>query len=322
MTTTDIDTFIDTLLNGGLLHEAACIFICEKLVEILMHESNVHPVNAPVTVVGDIHGQLHDLFELFKVAGTIPSVNYLFLGDYVDRGQYSVPTISLLGCFKIRFPHCVAILRGNHESRQITQVYGFYSECCNRYGEGPGTAVWKAFTNMFDYLPIAAIIDDAIFCTHGGLSPSLRSVDQIRVLQRFQEIPAEGALADLMWSDPDSRTSGFRVSSRGAGFLFGEDIFDKFMEFNGFKYMVRAHQLCMEGYQELFQNRFATVWSAPNYCFRAGNRASVLKIDADHNKNFVVFDACPSNQRIAIQGGVGNNHGDSDGPRINPDYFL
>lgn len=212
-----------------------CLHLCCKAIEIFINEPNVHRIQTPISVVGDIHGQLHDLLELFRVSGQVPDTSYLFLGDYVDRGQYSVPTICLLSCLKIRYPDRVTLLRGNHECRQITQVYGFYSECCMRYGQEQGTAVWKSFTDMFDYLPIAATIDGNIFCTHGGLSPTLPTLHQIQSIQRFQEIPAEGPLADLMWSDPDNRLAGFRISSRGAGYLFGEDVFDKFMHSNNFE---------------------------------------------------------------------------------------
>ncbi|CEP03854.1 hypothetical protein PBRA_003461 [Plasmodiophora brassicae] len=322
MVVADLDAFIEALRAGKLLSEAACVFVCEKATEVLVLEDNIHQVSTPVTLVGDVHGQLHDVFELFRVGGDAPGTNYLFLGDYVDRGQYSVPTITLLACLKARWPDRVTLLRGNHESRQITQVYGFYVECQSRYGDEAGARVWQAFTNMFDYLPIASTIDGKIFCTHGGLSPTLRSVNQIRMIQRFQEVPPEGALADLMWSDPDTRGAGFRLSSRGAGYLFGEDIFNKFIHLNGFDYMVRAHQLCMEGYQELFQNRFCTVWSAPNYCFRAGNKASILTIDSNHDRHFAVYDACPSERRIPIQGGADGNAGAQGGSHIVPDYFL
>jgi len=172
-------------------------------------------------VCGDVHGQLHDLIELFKIGGRAPETNYLFMGDYVDRGYYSVETVSLLICLKIRHPERVHILRGNHESRQITQVYGFYDECVRKYGGG---AVWKMFTgrfkitskylstkrltfstDLFDYLPLTAVIEDNIFCLHGGLSPSIDTLDHIRQLDRVQEVPHEGPMCDLLWSDPDDR---------------------------------------------------------------------------------------------------------------------
>lgn len=169
-------------------------------------------------MVGDIHGQFHDLIEIFRIGGELPHTNYLFLGDYVDRGAFSIETIMLLILFKIRYPQRVTLLRGNHESRQITQMYGFYTECQSKY-KNPN--VYRYVTDLFDYFPIGAIIDDTIFCVHGGLSPFLQKIDHVKAINRFREIPHEGVFADLMWSDPEEEFDGFKISPRGAGYQFG-----------------------------------------------------------------------------------------------------
>ena len=148
-------------------------------------------VPVPVTICGDVHGQFHDLMELFKIGGDLPETNYLFMGDYVDRGFYSVETVTLLVALKVRYRNRVTILRGNHESRQITQVYGFYDECLRKYGNAN---VWKYFTELFDYLPLASVVEEQIFCLHGGLSPSIDTLDQIKQLDRVQEVPHEGPM--------------------------------------------------------------------------------------------------------------------------------
>lgn len=172
-----MDEQIAKLLKCKPLSEIEVKALCAKAKEILSKEKNVQPVKAPVTVCGDIHGQFHDLRELFRLGGKLPDTNYLFMGDYVDRGHYSVETVTLLVALKVRYPNRLTILRGNHESRQITQVYGFYDECLRKYGN---SNVWKSLIELFDYLPLTAVVQDQIFCLHGGLSPSIETLDQIK----------------------------------------------------------------------------------------------------------------------------------------------
>lgn len=121
---------------------------------------------------------------------------------------------------------------------------------------------------MFDFLTLSVVIDDTIFCVHGGLSPSIHHIDQVKVIDRFREIPYEGPMADLVWSDPDPEKEDFAISPRGAGYTFGASIVKKFLTLNGMNHVLRAHQLCMEGYSVLYDNQLSTVWSAPNYCYR------------------------------------------------------
>lgn len=159
----------------------------------------MQPVSAPVTICGDIHGQFHDLLELFSKGGMIPNTRYIFMGDFVDRGYNSVETFQLLMCLKVRYPGHITLLRGNHETRQISQVYGFYDENIRKYGNANP---WKYCMDVFDNLSIGAVVEGKIFCIHGGLSPDIKTLDQIRLIDRRQEVPHEGAFADLMWSDP------------------------------------------------------------------------------------------------------------------------
>lgn len=150
--------------------------------------------------------------------------------------------MTLLVALKVRYKDRLYILRGNHESRQITQVYGFYDECHRKYGSAN---VWKMFTDLFDYMPLTALVENAVFSLHGGLSPSIDSLDTVRTLDRVQEVPHEGAMCDLLWSDPDDR-AGWGISPRGAGYTFGADISEQFNHANGLKLVARAHQLVME----------------------------------------------------------------------------
>ena len=149
---------------------------------------------------------------------------------------------------------------------------------------------------MFDFLPLAATIDGRVFCVHAGLSPSLQNIDDIKEISRIKEIPHEGPFADLMWSDPDSDTSGFKFSNRGAGYMFGADVVERFLHTNGCIRIYRAHQICQEGFQELFGGQLATVWSAPNYCYRFENLASICELDEQLNGYFNIFEDSPDNK--------------------------
>ena len=160
----------------------------------------------------------------------------------MDRGYYSVETFLLLLALKVRYPDRITLIRGNHESRQITQVYGFYDECLRKYGS---VNVWRYCTDVFDYLSLSAVVEDRLFCVHGGLSPTINTLDQIRVIDRKQEVPHEGPMCDLMWSDPEE-IEGWGLSPRGAGYLFGAEVVHRFNRVNGLTCVARAHQLVME----------------------------------------------------------------------------
>jgi serine/threonine-protein phosphatase 4 catalytic subunit len=289
----DLDRQIEQLRCCEIIKEQEVKMLCSKAREILIEESNVQRVDPPVTVCGDIHGQYYDLKELFKVGGDVPETNYLFLGDFVDRGFYSVETFLLLLALKVRYPDRITLIRGNHESRQITQVYGFYDECKRKYGS---VNVWRYCTEIFDYLSLAAIIDDRIFTVHGGLSPAITSIDQIRAIDRKQEVPHDGPMCDLLWSDPEE-VEGWGVSPRGAGYLFGHDVVTEFNNANNIDLICRAHQLVMEGYKWHFNESVLTVWSAPNYCYRCGNVAAILELDENLKRNFTIFEAAPNEVR-------------------------
>ena len=281
-----LDRWIAQLMERKQLTELQVKLLCEKAKEILAQESNVKTVQCPVTVCGDVHGQFHDVMELFKTGGPLPNTNYLFMGDYVDRGYYSVETVSLLIALKVRYQNRITILRGNHESRQTTQVYGFYDECLQKYGN---SNAWKYFTDLFDYLPLSALVENKIFCLHGGLSPSLDTLDHIRALDRMQELPHEGPMCDLLWSDVEE-IEGWAISPRGAGYLFGQDISEKFNYSNDLSLVSRAHQCVMEGYNWAHDKRVVTIFSAPNFCYRSGNQAAIMELDDNLNQTFTRFD--------------------------------
>mmetsp|Transcript_139660 Transcript_139660/g.243088 ORF Transcript_139660/g.243088 Transcript_139660/m.243088 type:complete len:353 (-) Transcript_139660:274-1332(-) len=280
------DEWRASLLQGKMLPEHEAKRLCDAAISILSKESNVESVSLPVAIVGDLHGQFKDLLEIFNTVGSAPETHYLFLGDFVDRGSHSVETVQLIFALKVCYPDRVHLMRGNHEARQITQVYGFYDEVFLKYGNAN---VWKYFTEVFDYLPLSCLIAGVIFCPHGGLSPSLDTLDDVRALDRVQEVPHEGPICDMLWSDPGDKR-GWSMSARGAGFMFGKDITEKFSYENGIKLICRAHELAMTGYKWTHSKRIVTVFSAPNYCGRIGNKGAVMEISESLNFKFRQFE--------------------------------
>mmetsp|Transcript_24965 Transcript_24965/g.44472 ORF Transcript_24965/g.44472 Transcript_24965/m.44472 type:complete len:306 (-) Transcript_24965:60-977(-) len=302
----DLDRCIGKVKACEYLAEDELKQLCDFVKEILVEESNVQPVNSPVTVCGDIHGQFHDLLRLFDTGGEVPTTNYVFMGDFVDRGYNSLEVFTMLMLLKARHPSCVTLLRGNHESRQITQVYGFYDECQRKYGNANA---WRYCVEVFDYLTLSAVIDGKVLCVHGGLSPDIRTLDQIRTIERIQEIPHEGPFCDLMWSDPED-IEAWNVSPRGAGWLFGRKVTQEFNHINSLELICRAHQLVQEGLKYMFPEKsLVTVWSAPNYCYRCGNQAAVMEIDENMQEKFHQFEPAP-------------RRGEPEVTRRTPDYFL
>jgi len=301
----DLDYWITRLRDHHeFLPEKELKVACIRLRDILMEENNVQPVRTPVVICGDLHGQFFDLLELFVIGGSVPENNYIFMGDFVDRGYNSVETFEILLLLKLRYPSNVTLLRGNHESRQITQVYGFYDECLRKYGNANP---WKFCMEVFDYLTLAAIVDNKIFCVHGGLSPEIKLLDQIRTINRVREIPHDGPFGDLVWSDPEEIET-WALNPRGAGWLFGRKPMKHFTHLNNLDLVTRAHQLVQEGYKYMFDSEekprgcdptgdseeeklgiLVTVWSAPNYCYRCGNVASILVVDEKQRREFRIF---------------------------------
>jgi len=249
--------------------------LCMKAREILISQPVLLELEAPIKICGDIHGQYYDLLRLFEYGGFPPDANYLFLGDYVDRGKQSLETICLLLAYKIKYPENFFILRGNHECASINRIYGFYDECKRRYS----AKIWKTFTECFNCLPMAAIIDEKIFCMHGGLSPDLKAMEQIRRIVRPTDVPDQGLLCDLLWSDPDKNVTGWGENDRGVSFTFGQDIVTNFLKRHDLDLICRAHQVMEEGYEFFAKRQLVTLFSAPNYCGEFDNAGAMMSVD-------------------------------------------
>ncbi|GKV23192.1 hypothetical protein SLEP1_g32952 [Rubroshorea leprosula] len=189
--------------------------------------------------LGDVHGQFSDLLRLFEYGGYPPEANYLFLGDYVDRGKQSIETICLLLAYKIKYKENFFLLRGNHECASINRIYGFHDECKRRFN----VRLWRTFTDCFNCLPVAALIDEKILCMHGGLSPHLNNLDQIRNIARPVDIPDQGLLCDLLWADPDKNVKDWGDNDRGLSCTFGADTVAEFLQKHDLDLICRAHQV-------------------------------------------------------------------------------
>ena len=269
------------------------LYVLRQLRTILMKESMLISTTCPINVVGDIHGQYSDLLNIFTRLGTPSNKNrYMFLGDYVDRGTQSIETFVLISCYKILYPDDVVMLRGNHESADISREYGFLDECRRRYN----VKLWKHFCDVFNTMSVAAtissIMDDTplAFCAHGGISRELKNLDQINKIRKPIEVDDEGIMCDLLWSDPNPDGNGWKESDRGVSYIFGINQLHSFMNHFNFELVIRGHQVCEDGY-EFFGNRsLVTVFSASNYCGEFDNKAAVMKISERFCCTFEIFD--------------------------------
>ena len=279
----NVDSIIEKLLSvrGNKpgkqvdLKEEEIKFLIDKSYQIIKEQKMLVELEAPLHVCGDIHGQYYDLLRIFEHCGYPGEYSYLFLGDYVDRGKQSLETICLLLCYKIKYPEKVTLLRGNHESSVTNRIYGFYDECKRRYN----VKLWKSFTDLFNFLPVAAIIDDKILCMHGGLSPDLKSIQNIQNISRPTDIPDTGLLCDLLWSDPDKDVVDYDENDRGVSVIFGEKVVMDFNKKNDLDLIIRAHQVVDDGYEFFANRQLITIFSAPNYCGEFDNSAGIMIID-------------------------------------------
>ncbi|KAI7752854.1 hypothetical protein M8C21_029056, partial [Ambrosia artemisiifolia] len=256
------------------------------------------PVKNPMTIFGDIHGQFHDLAELARIQSIylweitliVVIIRLKHLKHYNGSSHSDGFNISVIGgpqTALLRIAECASHLgapfysKDHFSSVQSSRCIIIATFC--RYGNA---SVWKTFTDLFDYYPLNALVESEIFCLHGGLSPSIETLDNIRNFDRVQEVPHEGPMCDLLWSDPDDRC-GWGISPRGAGYTFGQDISEQFNHTNGLKLIARAHQLVMEGFNLGHEQKVVTIFSAPNYCYRCGNMASILEVDDCKGHTFI-----------------------------------
>lgn len=292
------------LAKEGRLTQDAAISLVTQASALLKAEPNLLELKYPITVCGDLHGQFFDLIRLFEVGGDPKDTQYLFLGDYVDRGCFSTEVVFYLYALKITYPKSFFMLRGNHECRQLTSFFNFKDECIYKYT----LQLYDLMMSSFDNLPLAALINKAFFCVHGGLSPDITRLDEVRALDRFQEIPREGPMCDLLWSDPyeegevnaqpdpdrqehhgqQQGTTWFGYNdTRQCSYVYGIEAVKQFLKDNKLTAVIRAHEAQVDGYKMQMVNktsgipRVITIFSAPNYCDVYKNKAACLKFDSN-----------------------------------------
>jgi serine/threonine-protein phosphatase PP1 catalytic subunit len=302
----DVDSMISRLLNVGLsggrltthVGEEELQQLCQLARDAFISQPTLLELDTPLIVCGDTHGQYSDVLRIFDKSGFPPDSNYLFLGDYVDRGRQNIETISLMFCYKIKYSNNFFLLRGNHECAAINRVYGFFEECTRRY---KSTRLWLAFQDAFNCLPLSCLIGGKILCMHGGLSPKLTSIDQLRKLPRPQSPTSPSMTIDLLWSDPDQWAKGWQTNTRGVSYVFGRDVVVDACANLGIDLIVRAHQVVQDGYEFFANRKLVTIFSAPHYCGEFDNSGGSMKIDENLTCSFTTYRPASKAARIVMR---------------------
>ena len=272
-----IKDVINDMKNNIYLHQKYLLQIIKANIDIFKNQKSLIDIeikqNEMINICGDTHGQFYDLLNIFKINGYPSEKNpYLFNGDFVDRGSFSLETITTLLLFKLLYPNHFYLSRGNHEARNLNKIYGFEKEILTKYNKD----IYEAFIKLFYSLPLAHVINNKILIIHGGLfSSDDITLNDIRNINRFIEVPVEGIMCELLWSDP-TIIPGRRPSNRGVGILFGPDVANNFLKKNNLNLLIRSHECKQDGYEKI--GNVLTVFSAPNYCDQMRNKGAIVKI--------------------------------------------
>ena len=302
----DIDHIIESLWNSRgkspktkVITKDEVLFLCQESQKIFSRQPMLLELIPPLTVCGDIHGQFNDLLRTFEAGGSPDITNYLFLGDYVDRGTQSTNTICLLFAYKVKYPNNFFLLRGNHESPLVNKDYGFFDECKALYD----IQVWRSINDVFAWMPVAATIDSRILCVHAGISPALHSLANIKAISRPTEIPEAGLLCDLTWSDPDPNVQVWGPNDRGTSVTFGLQPVRQVIKSLNLDLIVRAHQVVDTGYALPFapDRSMVTIFGAPNYVGEFGNRAALLHVNEKMVCTFSILEPQIKETRSALK---------------------
>ncbi|KAG5544873.1 hypothetical protein RHGRI_017362 [Rhododendron griersonianum] len=291
-----VKKMMDDFKNQKSLHRRYACQIVLQMRDMLRALPSLVDINIPngkhFTVCGDVHGQFYDLLNIFELNG-LPSEDnpYLFNGDFVDRGSFSLEVILTLFAFKCMSPSAIYLSRGNHESKSMNKIYGFEGEVKSKLSE----IFVELFAEVFCCLPLAHVLNERVFVVHGGLfSVDGVKLSDIRAIDRLCEPPEEGLMCELLWSDPQPQP-GRGPSKRGVGLSFGADVTKRFLQENNLDLVVRSHEVKDEGYEIEHDGKLITVFSAPNYCDQMGNKGAFIRFEApDLKPNIVTFSSVVS----------------------------
>lgn len=297
LTIDDVKKVIQYFKDEKKLHHSQTSKIILKASKILKELPNVVHIDKPhgerrVTICGDVHGQFFDFINIFELNG-YPSENnvYLFNGDFVDRGAWSLEIITIMLLFKILYPNGFFMNRGNHEGDAMNHLYGFKGEVNAKFDGIRGQKMYNAFRTTFELLPLAHIVGDKIFVVHGGVPMDGNvTIDEIQAINRFIQIPDNGIMCDMLWADPHEGI-GLLPSDRGMSNKFGYDVTQQFLSTNELKCIVRSHEMKMDGHAVQQSGRCYTIFSAPNYCDYMSNKGAYIVVSEDLELDFKMFDA-------------------------------
>jgi len=290
----------DHLQKEGRIAKEDLIKLVNDANKLFKSEGNLLYLEDPLTVVGDIHGQYYDAIKILELGGDPATSKYLFLGDFVDRGSFSIEVLIFLYALKVNYPKTICMLRGNHECRQMTTFFNFRSECLYKYDQ----EIYDIFMDSFDLMPLACIVNGKFLALHGGLSPELKTIDDIKRIDRFKEPPKQGIFCDLLWSDPVENELGvceslFRSNDvRGCSYFYGNEAVSKFLDQNNLLSVIRAHEAQLEGFKMhtwAGKSDFPvviTIFSAPNYCDVYNNKGAIIQFN-NNTLNIRQFNYTP-----------------------------
>ncbi|SIO73197.1 protein phosphatase 5 [Babesia microti strain RI] len=278
---------------GNIFHRKFLAQVIIGMIHQLKKLKSVVHINVPkgreITICGDIHGQFYDLLNIFKINGMPSDSNpYIFNGDFVDRGSFSVECAVVLYVAKTIYPNSFHIIRGNHETEAMNKCYGFKGEMLSKYDD----KLYTLFSESFCFLPLSYIINGKIFIVHGGLfSDDGIKIEQLENINRVMEPSDEGLMTEMLWSDPKP-TPGRSPSKRGVGCEFGPDVTQEFLKTNNLSLIIRSHEVRQNGYQMEHGGKLITIFSAPNYCDQMDNKGALIRINGNDLKpKFVQFEA-------------------------------